>query len=223
VSDDEQIDSASTPRLPFPPVVMGIAGASGSGKTTLAAELARELDGIYFPIDNYYLDLGHMPFSERVKQNFDDPALIESSLLAKDVAALSRGGMIKRPLYDFSTHTRVLGRTERICAGSFVLVEGLFALYFPELLPLYQFRVYVDTPDDLCFERRMKRDTVERGRSAESVRVQYEKTVRPSSISYVRPSAVHADLTIDGTAALDWKVEQVLAEMRKRGLLRLPG
>jgi uridine kinase len=202
---------------------MGIAGASGSGKTTLAAELARELDGIYFPIDNYYLDLGHMPFSERVKQNFDDPALIESSLLAKDVAALSRGEMIKRPLYDFSTHARVLGRTERICAGSFVLVEGLFALYFPELLPLYQFRVYVDTPDDLCFERRMKRDTVERGRSAESVRVQYEKTVRPSSISYVRPSAVHADLTIDGTAALDWKVEQVLAEMRKRGLLRLPG
>jgi uridine kinase len=223
VSDDGQIGSASTPRLPFPPVVMGIAGASGSGKTTLAVELARELDGIYFPIDNYYRDLGHMPFSERVKQNFDDPALIESSLLAKHVATLARGEMIERPLYDFSTHTRVLDRTEGIRAGSLVLIEGLFALYYPELLPLYQFRVYVDTPDDLCFERRMKRDTVERGRSAESVRVQYEKTVRPSSISYVRPSAVHADLTIDGTAALDWKVEQVLAEMRKRGLLRLPG
>jgi uridine kinase len=202
---------------------MGIAGASGSGKTTLAVELARELDGIYFPIDNYYRDLGHMPFSERVKQNFDDPALIESSLLAKHVATLARGEMIERPLYDFSTHTRVLDRTEGIRAGSLVLVEGLFALYYPELLPLYQFRVYVDTPDDLCVERRMKRDTMERGRSADSVRVQYETTVRPSSISYVRPSAVHADLTIDGTAALDWKVEQVLAEMRKRGLLRLPG
>jgi uridine kinase len=202
---------------------MGIAGASGSGKTTLAVELARELDGIYFPIDNYYRDLGHMPFSERVKQNFDDPALIESSLLAKHVVALARGEMIERPLYDFSSHTRVLDRTEGIRAGSLVLIEGLFALYYPELLPLYQFRVYVDTPDDLCFERRMKRDTMERGRSADSVRVQYETTVRPSSISYVRPSAVHADLTIDGTAALDWKVEQVLAEMRKRGLLRLPG
>jgi uridine kinase len=202
---------------------MGIAGASGSGKTTLAVELARELDGIYFPIDNYYRDLGHMPFSERVKQNFDDPALIESSLLAKHVATLARGEMIERPLYDFSTHTRVLDRTEGIRAGSLVLIEGLFALYYPELLPLYQFRVYVDTPDDLCFERRMKRDTVERGRSADSVRVQYETTVRPSSMSYVRPSAIHADLTIDGTAALDWKVEQVLAEMRKRGLLRLPG
>jgi uridine kinase len=201
---------------------MCIAGASGSGKTTLAAELARELDGIYFPIDNYYRDLSHMPFSQRVKQNFDDPALIESSLLAAHVAALARGEAIERPLYDFSTHTRVLGRTEAIRAGSFVLVEGLFALHYPELLPLYQFRVYIETPDDICFERRLKRDTVERGRSSESVRLQYETTVRPSSISYVRPSAVHADLTIDGTAALDWKVEQVLAVMRKRGLLQLP-
>lgn len=202
---------------------MGIAGASGSGKTTLAAELARELDGIYFPIDNYYRDLRHLPFSERVKQNFDDPALIESSLLAEHVAGLARGETIERPLYDFSTHTRVPGRTEAMRAGSFVLVEGLFSLYYPELFPLYQFRVYIDTPDDICFERRMKRDTVERGRTPESVKLQYEKTVRPSSISYVRPSAANADLIIDGTAALDWKVEQVLAAMRKRGLLRLPG
>lgn len=223
MSDDGQIGSASTPRLPFPPVVIGIAGASGSGKTTLAAELSREIDGIYFPIDNYYRDLSHMPFSERVRQNFDDPALIESSLLAKHVAALARGEMIQRPLYDFSTHTRVLDRTEGVRAGSFVLVEGLFALYYPELLPLYQFRVYLDTPDDLCFERRIKRDTVERGRTLESVRLQYETTVRPSSMSYVRPSAANADLVVDGTAALDWKVEQVLAEMRRRGLFRLHG
>jgi uridine kinase len=213
--------SESSRRLPFPPVVIGIAGASGSGKTTLAAELARELDGVYFPIDNYYRDLSHLPFSERAKQNFDDPALIESSLLAAHLAALARGEVIERPLYDFATHTRVLDRTETMRGGSFVLVEGLFALYYPELLLLYQFRIYVDTPDDICFERRMKRDTLERGRMPESVRVQYETTVRPSSLRYVRPSGAHADLVIDGTAALDWKVEQVLAELRKRGLLRV--
>jgi uridine kinase len=214
-------DSESSLRLPFPPVVLGIAGASGSGKTTLAAELARDLDGIYFPIDNYYRDLSHLPFSERVKQNFDDPNLIESSLLMEHVAALGRGELIERPLYDFATHTRVPNRTEQIRPGSFVLVEGLFALYYSELLPLYQFRVYVDTPDDICFERRMKRDTVERGRTPESVRVQYETTVRPCSICYVRPTGDHADLIVDGKTALDWKVEQVLSEMRKRGLLRV--
>lgn len=200
---------------------MGIAGASGSGKTTLAAELARDLDGIYFPIDNYYCDLSHLDFSERIKQNFDDPASIESSLLAEHVAALARGEAIERPMYDFSSHTRVLGRTETVRAGRFVLVEGLFSLFYRQLLPLYQLRIYVDTPDDICFERRLRRDTLERGRSPESVRLQYETTVRPSSISFVRPSGAHADLVVDGTAALDWKVEQVLAEMRKRGLFRL--
>lgn len=207
------------PLLPFPPVVLGIAGCSGSGKTTLAAELARTLGGIHFHLDNYYRDLGHMPFSERIRQNFDDPALIESPLLAADVAALARGEAIDRPLYDFSTHTRVVGRTEHVAASRFLIVEGLFALYYPELLPLYSLRVYVETPDEVCFERRMKRDIEERGRTPESVRMQYEATVRPSSLAFVRPSAVHADVTVDGTDALDWKVERVLAEMRARGML----
>ena len=212
-------EKASEPRLPFPPVALGIAGCSGSGKTTLAAELARTLGGIHFHLDNYYLDLGHLPFAERVRQNFDDPALIESPLLAAHIAALARGEGIDRPIYDFSTHTRVLGRTERVEAGAFLVVEGLFALYYPELLPLYHLRVYIDTPDELCFERRLKRDIVVRGRTPESVRLQYEATVRPSSLKFVRPTAAHADLIVDGTGALDWKVERVMTELRARGLL----
>ena len=187
------------PRLPFPPVVLGIAGCSGSGKTTLAAELAHTLGGIHFHLDNYYRDLGHMPYSERIKQNFDDPAMIESPLLTAHVAMLAKGEAIERPLYDFATHTRVPGRTERVKAGAFLVVEGLFALYYPELLPLYNLRVYIDTPDELCFERRMKRDIEQRGRTPESVRQQYEATVRPASERFVRPSAVNADLIVDGT------------------------
>ncbi len=212
-------ENDDSPRLPFPPAVLGIAGCSGSGKTTLAAELAHTLGGIHFHLDNYYRDLGPMPFSERIKQNFDDPAMIESQLLAAHVAALGRGVSIDRPIYDFSTHTRVLGQTERVTAGSFLVVEGLFALHYPELLPLYSLRVYVDTPDSLCFERRMKRDIEERGRTPESIRQQYEATVRPAGVAYVRPSAANADLQIDGTGALDWKVERVLTELRGRGLL----
>jgi uridine kinase len=210
-------EPAHSGRLPFPPIVLGIAGASGSGKTTLAAEIARTLHGIHFHLDNYYLDLSHLPLAERALQNFDDPALIESSLLAAHVAALARGETIARPVYDFASYTRVLDETEPVHAGSFLVVEGLFALVYPELLPHYHLRVYVDTPDEVCFERRMRRDIEERGRTPESVRRQYEETVRPSSIAWVRPSAANADLTIDGTDALDWKVERVLAELRQRG------
>jgi uridine kinase len=209
----------SPPRLPFPPNVLAIAGCSGSGKTTLADELARTLNGLRFHLDDYYLDLSHLPLAERAQKNFDDPAMIESSLLAAHIAALASGASIKRPIYDFVSYTRVPHKTDRITPGPYIIVEGLFALYYPELLPLYQLRIYIDTPDSLCFERRMKRDTEQRGRSAESVRSQYEATVRPSSVAFVRPSAANADLIVDGAGALDWKVERVLIEIRNRGLL----
>jgi uridine kinase len=209
----------STARLPFPPVVLAIAGCSGSGKTTLAAELARTLGGVHFHFDNYYRDLSKLPVAERALQNFDNPSLRESPLLIAHVAALAQGQPIERPLYDFSTYIRIPNQTETVHPGPFLLIEGLFALYFKKLLPMYQLRVYIDTPDEVCFERRLKRDMQERGRSPESVRRQYDATVRPASLAYVRPSAIHADLVVDGTGALDWKVERVLTEMRKHGLL----
>ncbi|MDR3725144.1 MAG: AAA family ATPase [Terracidiphilus sp.] len=216
---EEANDPKAMQRLPFPPVVLGIAGCSGSGKTTLASELAHTLGGIHFHLDNYYRDLGHMPFSERIRQNFDDPALIEHELLAAHVAELAKGNSIDRPLYDFATHTRVVGRTERVTPGAFLVVEGLFALYYEELLPLYHLRVYIDTPDPLCFERRLKRDTEERGRTPESVKMQYDSTVRPSSLHFVRPSCSHSDLQLDGRDHLDWKLERVITELHTRGLL----
>ena len=215
--------ASEAPRLPFPPIVLGIAGCSGSGKTTLAIELARELHGTHFPLDHYYRDLAYLPLAERFQQNFDDPELIELPLLTAQIAALAQGKAIERPLYDFTTHTRVQDRTETIAPGAFLIVEGLFALYYPALLPLYHLRIYIDTADDLCFERRMKRDIEQRGRTAESVRRQYEATVRPAGLKYVRPSAARADLCVDGAGALDWKVERVLNELRARGLLAASG
>jgi uridine kinase len=188
----------------------------------MESELARTLDGVHFHLDNYYRDLSHLRPEERVKQNMDDPAVIESPLLAAHVAALARGESIERPLYDFATYSRIVGQTETVRAGAYLLVEGIFALYYPELLPLCHLRIYVDTPDELCFERRLKRDIEQRGRTPESVRRQYEATVRPSSLAFVRPSALNAHLIIDGAGALDWKVERVLGEMRKRGLLAFP-
>jgi uridine kinase len=206
-------------RLPFPPTLLAVAGCSGSGKTTLADELARTLGGFRFHLDDYYLDLGHLPLPERMKQNFDDPAMIELPLLAAHIGALAHGESIERPVYDFATYTRVPARTETIRPGDLLIVEGIFALYYPQLLPFYNLRVFIDTPDGLCFERRLKRDMIERFRTEQSVRSQYESTVLPASLAFVRPSAANAHLIVDGNGSLDWKVERVIAEMRARGLL----
>jgi uridine kinase len=206
-------------RLPFPPVMLAVAGASGSGKTTLSTELARTFGGLHFSLDTYYRDLGHLPLAERALQNFDDPAMIDVPLLAAHVRALACGQSIERPRYSFAEYTRIDGTSETIHPGALVVIEGLFALYFPELRPYYQLSIYVDTPDDVCFTRRLRRDVEERGREPESVRRQYDATVRPCSLAFVRPLIDLADLVVDGADALDFKVELVVSALKKRGLL----
>jgi uridine kinase len=169
--------------------MLAIAGCSGSGKTTLAAELARTLGGVHFHFDNYYRDLSYLPMADHALQNFDDPGLIESPLLIAHVSALAQGKAIQRPLYDFSTYIRDPGHTEAFRPSPFIIVEDLFALYYPALLPHYNLRIYVDTPDELCFERRLKRDTQERG-AAQPIRS--AASMRPLSgpqawLTFVRP------------------------------------
>ncbi len=199
-------------------LVIGIGGCSGSGKTTLARELARELAGIHFQTDHYYRDLAHMSYEERCVQNFDHPDQIESGLLVEQLRELAGGGAIEQPRYDFATHTRRAGVRERVGPAGCVVVDGIFALHFAELRQLYDLGVYVETPDDVCYARRMARDVRERGRTEESVARHYAATVRPMAERFVRPSARHADLTVSGTESLDWSVETVLGALRERAL-----
>src|ERR1700691_1189759 len=103
-----QNDEPKGGRLPKP-LMIGIAGCSGSGKTTLARELAMQLDATLFPLDLYYRDLSQFPLDSRHKQNFDHPDSLESELIVAQVRALAEGQAIQRPVYDFSTHSRVAG------------------------------------------------------------------------------------------------------------------
>ena len=203
------------------PVLIAITGCSGSGKTTLAEELARELEGTHFHLDHYYRDLGHMPLAEREHQNFDDPEALEHGLLVDQVRALKQGLAISRPVYDFASYTRVTGAEERVVEPHVLLIDGIFALYYPELRALCDLRIYVDATDEVCYARRLARDVRERGRSPESVAEHYAATVRPMAERYVRPSAQYADLVVEGATSLDWSVEQVLGALRQRRLLHV--
>jgi uridine kinase len=203
------------------PVVIGVAGCSGSGKTTLAEELAREMEGTHFHIDHYYRDLSHLTYEERCRQNFDDPDVIESDLLIAHVDRLAGGHIIRQPQYDFANHTRFGGLYKHVEAPRLLIVDGIFALHYAGLRSLYDLSIYVDAPDDICYQRRLARDVRERGRSPESVEAHYAETVRPMAEKYVRPSAIHADLIVKGTESLDWSVEAVFAALGERELLDL--
>ena len=200
--------------------MIGVGGCSGSGKTTLARELATQLDGTLFPLDLYYRDLSQFPLDARHKQNFDHPDSLESELFLAHIRGLAEGRTIQRPVYDFACHARVAGAFEAVAPARYVVVEGILALHYAELWPLYDFSVYVDAPDEVCLARRIYRDMKERGRTEASVRAQFAATARPMAEMYVVPSQARATITVAGTEALDWSIEQVLRGLRDRGLLR---
>lgn len=202
------------------PLVLGIAGCSGSGKTTLARELAAQLDGTLLPLDFYYRDLRHLEPEVRARRNFDHPDSLESDLLTTHVEALSKGQSVGCPIYDFASHTRVTERTQSLVAAQVLIVEGILALHYEALRQLYDFSIYVNAPHEVCLARRIYRDIRERGRTEESVLRQYEETARPMADLYVLPSAKHASITVEGTDALDWSVEQVLQSLHQAALIR---
>jgi uridine kinase len=153
-------------------------------------------------------------------QNFDHPDSLESELFVEHIRELREGRAIKRPVYDFSRHTRVEDTFEMVEPAPFVLVEGILALHYEELCPLYDFSIYVDAPNQICLNRRIYRDMRERGRTEESVRAQFDAAVKPMAEQYVLPSQARASITVSGAEALDWSIERVLRGLRDRGLLR---
>ncbi len=195
--------------------LIGIAGPSGAGKTELARALARILGAPIVALDSYYHDLGHMPLAERSCANFDVPEALDSELLAAQLSSLSNGEQIQVPVYDFSRHVRT-GETHAVTAGPFVVVEGLFTLYWESVRRLLSLKVFVNAGDAVCLQRRLDRDVCERGRTPGSVIRQYRASVEPMAKRYILPTLVHADLVLDGTQRIEDSTATVLHHIRRR-------
>ncbi len=193
--------------------LIGIAGPSGAGKSYLAQHLSQRLAAPVLALDHYYRDLSHLPAKQRAFSNFDDPAALEHELLIEQVAHLADGTAVQVPTYDFSVHTRTCN-TQSFEPATFVIIEGLFSLHWPELRRLLDTRVFVDMTDDVCLERRQERDVRERGRTPESVVEQFRDTVAPMAERYVRPTRVFAHVVLFGSTPVAQGVERVLQHVR---------
>lgn len=179
-------------------MVIGICGGTGSGKTTVAARILEAVgisEVVFLQQDSYYLDLDQMPLDFRCHRNFDHPDAVDNAALLKHIRALKAGASVELPIYDFKTHAR-LTETKHTEPKSIIIVEGILIFADERLLAEMDIKVFVDTPDDIRFIRRLRRDIRERGRSVESVIDQYFATVRPMHMQFVEPSKRHADIII---------------------------
>jgi len=194
------------------PYLIGIGGPSCSGKSEVARRLSRILHAPIVALDHYYRDLSHLPFGERAGTNFDAPEALDHELMVEQVRSLKQGEAIEKPGYDFTQHLRAAA-TEHIDSAEFVILEGLFALYWPEIRELLDLRVYITASHDVCLARRIFRDVRERGRSEASVRRQYEESVRPMCDAHVAPTSEFAGIVLNGVHPVKQSVHTVLTRI----------
>lgn len=180
------------------PVIVGIAGGTGSGKTTVARAIYDRVgkDRIeWISHDSYYRNFEGLDPEHRHHINFDHPDSLETELLCRHIDVLCKGSAVEVPIYDFTTHSRKPD-TVRVEPRKVIIVEGILVLGEVELRKRIDIKLFVDTPPDIRFVRRLMRDIKSRGRSVESVIEQYVTTVRPMHEEFVEPSKRYADLII---------------------------
>lgn len=197
------------------PHIIGVAGPSSSGKTELSRQLVRRLPGTsVVSLDSYYRGMEEIPLEQRKRVNFDHPDALDWELLHAHLRDLADGRPFEEPVYSFARYQRT-AQTRCIEPGEFVIVEGLFVLYWPELRSILDTKVYVETDPAVCFGRRLARDVAERGRTPESVREQYERTVRPGAEWFVFPTRKFADLVVSGEEPLAKSTAAVLQALHR--------
>lgn len=123
--------------------------------------------------------------------NFDAPDSLDVALLTDHLATLRGGREVAVPVYDFASHTRSAD-VVIIEATEYVVIEGILLFAFAEIRDLIDYRVYLDCPRDIRYQRRLVRDVNERGRTVESVAEQWDSTVAPMHDLHVEPYAPHA-------------------------------
>ena len=178
-------------------LVIGIAGGTGSGKTTLMNNLIKTFqeDVTILSHDNYYKRHDDLTYEERCLLNYDEPAALETDLMARHLELLRQGQAIDCPVYDFTQHNRS-DETIRIEPRKVIIVEGILIFENQPLRDLMDIRIFVDTDSDVRLCRRIKRDVNKRGRSLESVLTQYQETVKPMHEMYVEPSKKYANIIV---------------------------
>ena len=204
------------------PLLIGIAGGTASGKSSIAQiifDKFKDTNSIcIIREDDFYKDQTHLPMEERVKTNYDHPLAFDRELMLEFLNKLINGEEAIKPIYDFTVHNRS-DKTEVVKPCEVIIFDGLFALFSEDIRNLLDIKIFVDTPSDVRFIRRLRRDQIERKRTTENIINQYLTTVKPMHDQFVEPSKIYADLIIpqgkENVVAIDilnTKIDSILRE-----------
>ncbi len=176
--------------------IIGICGGSGSGKTTIVRKISELIsDFVFIAQDNYYKSAEFVSNTNITAFNFDHPEAFDHELLREHLVALREGRSIEMPQYDFVHHRRK-AETVHVEPRKLIIFEGIMIYTDKRVRELIDLKIFVDTPDDIRFIRRLSRDIKERGRTVDSVIDQYLNVVRPGHFEFIEPTKAYADIII---------------------------
>ena len=181
--------------------ILAVAGGSGSGKTYFAQALANRLGpqkAMLLSQDSYYIDQSDRFDHDGGSVNFDHPNSLDFDLMAKQITQVKNQKSIEIPIYDYATHKRKQ-LTVHQKAKPVIIVDGILVLGQPKLRELFTESIFVETPENIRYERRLQRDISERGRTPEGVRAQFKAQVKPMHDKFVEPSKEFATYINSGT------------------------
>jgi len=177
--------------------IIAIAGGSASGKSSIVNYIDDYFkeDLRVIGHDNYYKAHDDISFDQRAKLNYDYPGAFDNDLFFEDLKKLQAGISIQMPTYDYTIHTRS-DKTIKINPTKIILIEGILVLGDKKIRDITDTKVFIDADSDVRLQRRILRDTKERGRSLDSVLEQFIKQVKPMHEKYVEPTKKYADIII---------------------------
>ena len=177
--------------------IIAVAGGSASGKSSIVRHIDEYFkdDLIVIGHDNYYKAHDDISFDQRAKLNYDYPGAFDNDLFHEHLLRLQNGQSIEMPTYDYTIHTRS-DKTITINPTKIILIEGILVLENKKIRNITDTKVFIDADSDVRLQRRILRDTKERGRSLDSVLEQFIKQVKPMHEKYVEPTKKYADIII---------------------------
>ncbi|KAG0446951.1 hypothetical protein HPP92_028591 [Vanilla planifolia] len=219
--------TTSTENAPRQPFIIGVAGGASSGKTTVCNMIIDQLHDQRVALVNqesFYYDLTDDEMSLVHEYNFDHPDAFDTENLLFCLENLKSGKVIDIPNYDFRAHKSILP-SRKVNPADVIILEGILVFHDHRLRDLMNMKIFVDTDADLRLSRRIRRDTLEKGRDIKAVLDQYSKFVKPAFDDFILPTKKYADIIIprggDNHVAIDLIVQHIHTKLGQHQLCKI--
>ncbi|GAB2278514.1 Uridine kinase-like protein 1, chloroplastic, partial [Dionaea muscipula] len=172
----------------WPVMPKRVSGGTASGKTTVCDMIIQQLHDhrvVLVNQDSFYRGLTPEELERVHEYNFDHPDAFDTEQLLECAEKLKSGQSVHVPIYDFKTHQRCTDSFRQVNASDVIILEGILVFHDQRVRNLMNMKIFVDTvlgveccssvwclflvDADVRLARRIRRDTVERGRDINSV------------------------------------------------------